>query len=89
MPVLHRVSSFEGTIKIYKMQQPVLLFLVVLNQLLHQQVAITFLQLFRTSFNIIWKKIFITNFPFLRIHPTQVQAHVNAHVRWRTKREEI
>ena len=40
--------------------QPVLLFLVDLHQFLYQQVS--FLQLFRTSFDIIWKKIFVRIF---------------------------
>ena len=54
------ISSFKDAyVKSYKMQLPVLLFLVVL----HQQIL--FLQLFRTSFNTIWRKIFITNVPFL------------------------
>ena len=48
--------------KIYKTQLPVLL-----HQLLHQQIS--FLQLFRTLFNPIWRKIFITNFPFFTDSP--------------------
>ena len=58
------ISSFKDAyIKSYKMQLPVPLFLVVL----HQQTWI--LQLFRTSFNTIWRKNFITNFPFLTDSP--------------------
>ena len=54
------ISSFKDAyIKSYTMQLPVLLFLVVL----HQQILL--LQLFRTSFNTIGRKILITNFPFL------------------------
>ena len=45
MPVLHCISSFEGT-SFKKLEPPVVLFLVVLHQLLHQQI---FLQFFRTS----------------------------------------
>ena len=51
---------FEGTSHISLL--PVLSFLV-----LHQlfcQVIFLFLKLFRTSFNMIWKNIFVTNFSF-------------------------
>ena len=49
--------------QIKNMCQAVFLFLV-LHQVLHQLISF-FLQIFRTSFNIICKKIFVTNFPFL------------------------
>ena len=58
MPLVHCISSFEA-ILIKKIQDttelPVLLFLVVLYQVLHQH---HFLQLFRTSLYIFWKKEF-------------------------------
>ena len=52
----------DNSVKSYKMQLPVLLYFV-LHQFLYQQRAF-FLQLFRTSFNIIWK-IFCRKFFFL------------------------
>ena len=49
----------------FKIQLPVLISLVVLHQFLYQQIL--FLELFRTSFSFIKKKIFflVTNFFFL------------------------
>ena len=59
-----RISNFkDADIKRYNMQLSVLLFLNVL----HKQIS--FLKLFRTSFNTIWRKIFITNFSFLTDSP--------------------
>ena len=52
---------------IKQIQLPVFLFLVVFYQLSHQQISI--LQHFSTSFNTIWKKVFVTNFFFNRFTP--------------------
>ena len=59
----------EGTsVKSYKIQLPVFLFLV-LHQFLYQQIS--FLQLYIISFNIIWKRFsfFVLNFSFLNDLP--------------------
>ena len=52
MPFLNCISNFEGTfVKIYKIESPVTLFLFFLTNF--------------SLFGIIWKMIFVTNFPFL------------------------
>ena len=58
-------------IKICKIQSLDLLFLVVFISFYISRYH--FSQVFRTSFNIIWKKIFVTNFPFLTdsLNPSQ------------------
>ena len=51
-PFLNCISNFEGTVvKIYKIESPVTLFLFFLTNF--------------SLFGIIWKMIFVTNFPFL------------------------
>ena len=64
---IFQVLKVYTYIKIYEIQLPVLLFHFDLHQLLHQKMS--FLQLLRTPFNNIWRKICITNFPLLRDSP--------------------
>ena len=66
-------NLWEGTsVKSYKIQLPVLLF-VVSHQFLYQQISL-FLHLFRTSFNILWKRFFIANLLLYRIHPNPLNS---------------
>ena len=68
-PVLHFISSFKGTSnKSFKMQLSFLLFCVALHQLFFAPADMIFYKSFRTSFSIIWKKYFVTNFFVLCYH---------------------
>ena len=63
-PCLHCISSFEGTsYKELLNKPPDLLFLVFYISFYISRHH--FLQIFRFSLNIVWKKIPVTNFPFL------------------------
>ena len=64
---------WEGTsFKSFKIQLSVLIILVL--NLFFTPADITFLQLFRTSFIIIWKRFLLQIFLFKRIHPNPLNS---------------
>ena len=75
MPTLHCISSLEKVLlwKVTRYSYQFSYFLFIYTSLYISRYH--FLQLFRTSFNIIWTKIFVTNFLFLTDSPNPSLPH--------------